>query len=125
MEGSHSGKRPWRIASKAETSSGQWKPSISEYTCIRVNGGRYSSQKRYVAGAATATIVLVRRVLNNHPPTSDVGPVTIRRCLTAPQAFRSQYSIHKEAPNGREFFQLSVSSELVHGERTGAVSSGS
>src|SRR5258706_5055978 len=62
MEGSQSGKCAWRIASKAETSRGQWKPSISEYTCTRVNGGRYSIQKRYVARAARLTMVLVRSV---------------------------------------------------------------
>src|SRR6266700_3451317 len=66
MEGSQSGKRAWRMASKAETRSGQWKPSISEYTCIRVNGGRYSIQKRYVASAARVTMVLVRGVVNYH-----------------------------------------------------------
>src|SRR5260370_42417783 len=70
MEGSQSGKRAWRIASKAETRSGQWKPSMSEYTCIRVNGGRDSIQKKYVASAARLTMVLVRTaggVKDHHP----------------------------------------------------------
>src|SRR5882724_7014705 len=62
MEASHSGMRPWRTASNAAANSGQWKPSMSEYRCTRVNGGRYSSHNKYVATAAKMAMVRFRNI---------------------------------------------------------------